>query len=168
MKNCLHCKKDFPILQKINGRVRNLCSRRFCLECSPFGQNNRSNKLSASPATHKVCNICLKDLPLSDFLKTARQIRWACKKCDADRVKNIATNRRQNLIDRVGGACVICGYNRYAGSLDFHHVDSSAKDFQLSSLSKYSLDEIEKELPKCVLLCCRCHREVHAGVVALP
>lgn len=40
MKTCKKCKKDFPILLVINGKTRNLGSRNFCLNCSPFGQHN--------------------------------------------------------------------------------------------------------------------------------
>lgn len=39
-KICRKCNKEFPYHKKINGKVRNLNSRKFCLDCSPFGSRN--------------------------------------------------------------------------------------------------------------------------------
>lgn len=47
--------------------------------------------------------------------------------------------------------------------MDFHHVSSLEKEFNISSRMT-SFKAIQAELDKCVLLCCRCHREVHAGM----
>src|SRR4051812_39638663 len=40
MKNCVKCNKSFPNLLKIDNKIRNLCKRKYCLECSPFGMKN--------------------------------------------------------------------------------------------------------------------------------
>jgi hypothetical protein len=32
-----------------------------------------------------------------------------------------------------GGKCQCCGYNKYIGALEFHHVDPEQKDFGVSS-----------------------------------
>ncbi len=49
--------------------------------------------------------------------------------------------------------------------MDFHHPDALEKDFSISSKIT-SFAAIEAELRKCVLLCSRCHREVHDGLHA--
>ena len=36
------------------------------------------------------------------------------------------------VIEYKGGQCIICGYKRYVGAFDLHHVDSSQKEFGLS------------------------------------
>ena len=46
--------------------------------------------------------------------------------------------------------------------MDFHHLDPAEKDFTISDRMT-SFEAIKKELAKTVLLCCRCHREVHDG-----
>lgn len=62
--------------------------------------------------------------------------------------------RRQRLIDKHGGRCVICGFDRCLAALDFHHIDPDEKDGKA---------ETEEEASKCVLLCANCHREHHHG-----
>lgn len=43
MKICENCKKEFPAFAVIDGVKKPLYSRKFCLECSPFGSHNTSN-----------------------------------------------------------------------------------------------------------------------------
>lgn len=38
---------------------------------------------------------------------------------------------------------------------------------KLRELKKPISELLKKEVDKCILLCCRCHREVHAGVITL-
>lgn len=40
MKTCLKCGKEFKIKIKINGKIKNLGNRKYCIECSPFGVHN--------------------------------------------------------------------------------------------------------------------------------
>ena len=86
----------------------------------------------------------------------------------------VAGHRRrlkQILVDEAGGRCVLCGYDGYAGALQFHHLDPSQKRFGLAlgGLTR-RLEEVRQEARKCVLLCANCHAEVEAGLVevALP
>lgn len=61
----------------------------------------------------------------------------------------------------------MCSYDRCMDALQFHHLDPSEKDFVLSRVGTWAWQRIVNELDKCVLLCCRCHTEVHAGVLDL-
>ena len=70
---------------------------------------------------------------------------------------------REKAVVYLGGKCSICGYDKCFSAFDFHHVNALEKDFTISSRMS-SWEKIEKELRKCVLLCCRCHREVHDGL----
>ena len=73
------------------------------------------------------------------------------------------------LVDEAGGACVLCGYDRFAGALQFHHVDPSTKRFDLSLKGvARSLDTVREEAQKCVVLCANCHAEVEGGVTLFP
>jgi len=65
-------------------------------------------------------------------------------------------------IEYKGGKCSICGYGKCKDALEFHHLDSSKKDFGVSKsgLTRSWL-RIKKEIDKCILVCANCHRELH-------
>ena len=73
------------------------------------------------------------------------------------------------LVEEAGGACAICGYDRYVGALQFHHLDRTQKRFHLGlkGLGR-ALDNVREEARKCVLLCANCHAEVEGGVASVP
>lgn len=68
------------------------------------------------------------------------------------------------LKDQYGGACAACGYDRCISALEFDHLDPSQKSYTISS-SRNDMPRALKEAEKCLLLCCRCHRERHAGLL---
>jgi hypothetical protein len=75
---------------------------------------------------------------------------------------------KKKLVDSKGGKCQVCGYSRCLIALDFHHIEESKKEFELSQRDlTRSWKKIVDEAKKCVLLCANCHREVHAGLVVL-
>lgn len=71
--------------------------------------------------------------------------------------------RKQKAIEYKGGSCINCGYSKYYGALEFHHLNSQEKDLDWIKLRLTSWDKITAELDKCVLLCANCHREAHAS-----
>jgi len=79
----------------------------------------------------------------------------------------VESQRRAELRARAvaykGGRCSICKYDFCPAAMDFHHPDPLEKDFDISARMT-SWKAIVKELDKCELLCCRCHREVHDGL----
>ncbi len=81
------------------------------------------------------------------------------------RAKFEASRKRAELKRRAvaykGGGCQICGYNRCYAALEFHHPDGREKDYTISSRSSW--ESILREIDRTVLLCTRCHREVHDG-----
>lgn len=67
-----------------------------------------------------------------------------------------------------GGCCHFCGYNKYIGALDLHHINESEKSFGLSSRGlTRGWEKVKLELTKCVLVCANCHREIHGGLLKL-
>jgi hypothetical protein len=106
---------------------------------------------------------------LTEFVKYSDTDHHRCRRCRYDRV--VARRRRikEILVAEAGGACEICGYNRYAGALQFHHRDPAEKEFGIAvNGSARSLERARAEARKCVLLCANCHAEVEWGAANLP
>ena len=71
-------------------------------------------------------------------------------------------------IDYKGGRCQLCGYDKYQGALDLHHIDRKEKEFSISDKGhSRSWERVKKELDKCFLVCANCHREVEAGIISM-
>lgn len=84
-------------------------------------------------------------------------------------VKKRRKKIREMAIRYKGGKCVFCGYSKYAGALDFHHVKDANKNFGISAKGyTRSWERVKKELGKCILVCANCHREVHAEILQPP
>jgi 5-methylcytosine-specific restriction endonuclease McrA len=88
-----------------------------------------------------------------------------CTKCRSENVARARRRMKARLVAEFGGKCARCGYNKYYGALEFHHLDPTQKSFQLSvrGLTK-SFEVLSEEAKKCLLLCSNCHREVEAGM----
>jgi hypothetical protein len=94
--------------------------------------------------------------------------RYRCKRCRSEAVSARRRRVKRLLIDEAGGCCILCGYNRYAGALQFHHVDPATKSFALSVQGvARSLEKARVEAAKCVLICANCHAEVEAGIATI-
>jgi hypothetical protein len=77
------------------------------------------------------------------------------------RVK-IRKRRKRLFVDRFGGKCQICKYDKCLDSLIFHHVDPTEKEYGPSDVMNFSIERAEKELSKCILVCANCHGELHS------
>jgi transposase len=92
---------------------------------------------------------------------------YRCTKCRAQQVARRRRRLKEILVDEAGGRCRLCGYDRCAGALHFHHVDPTAKEFALSRQGvTRSLAAARREASKCILLCSNCHAEVEAGLIS--
>ena len=96
--------------------------------------------------------------------------------CDDCRLKNIraVTASRKEKIKiiteyKAEKGCVVCGFN-VGVALDFHHIDPTVKDIGVADMFVYHrpLEEIFKEIEKCVVICANHHRMFHAGLVLIP
>jgi transposase len=94
---------------------------------------------------------------------------YRCSKCRTASVSAWRRRMKLKLVERAGGRCALCGYDRHPAALHFHHVDPTTKLFVLSRQGvTRSYAEAAAEADKCVLLCGNCHAEVEAGVTDLP
>lgn len=91
-----------------------------------------------------------------------------CLKCRSEAVMRRRRLVKDTLVAEAGGACALCGYDRYSGALEFHHIDPSDKGFSISQTGvTRSLERARSEASKCVLLCATCHAEVEGGITVL-
>ena len=93
---------------------------------------------------------------------------YRCTRCRMERVAQWRRNAKEKLVAEAGGRCALCGYDRYIGALQFHHLDPSQKAFGLSVRGiTRSMAKLRAEARKCVLLCSNCHAEVEGGLQEL-
>lgn len=112
---------------------------------------------------------CKKHGEVVHYLVKGKSNSWKCRECNSERVNTTRRNNKTKLVAMFGGECVICGYNRYVGALEFHHSEPEHKDFGLSSRGMtWALSKMIEEAKKCILVCANCHREIHAGLVYGP
>lgn len=89
--------------------------------------------------------------------------RWRCTKCRSAAVQKRRDKVKLLAVEYKGGKCISCGYDKCVDAIDFHHRDSSKKDFGIASKGyTRSWGKIKLELDKCDILCANCHREKHA------
>ena len=94
---------------------------------------------------------------------------YRCKPCRADRVTRRRRKVKAVLVEEAGGRCSLCGYGRYVGALEFHHIDPTEKRLTVSTNgAALAMDIVRAEAAKCLLLCSNCHAEVEGGFTSLP
>ena len=153
---------------KIDGVTKHLGNRKYCLSCSPYKEHN-TKKLELivleNGENKKNCPKCSESKKLSEFYKRTDSNNLIatysyCIKC----WNKLSTKRQKDTkkwcLEYKGNKCKKCGYNKYPEALDFHHRERADKKFSISQMKSCSIEKLKKELDKCDLLCCRCHREV--------
>lgn len=182
MPTCRLCNDYFPNRVLIDGKYRPLNKRKFCLKCSPFGRHNTRNlllnPLEQLAAGLKKCTACgetKSELEYNYHDKKRGDSRFAiCRVCYNKRKSGVVRRFKALAVKYKGGACKSCGYTRYAGSLDFHHRNTTDKDFNVAEFrgtrfneSGELSDQALRELDKCDLLCANCHREEHGRLASI-
>ncbi len=121
--------------------------------------------------TERICPKCNTTKPFEEFY-VKRNLKGASGYCKICTNKNTVERQKKFKIQCVeykGGKCVCCMYNICLTALEFHHLESSEKEFTISQLrlTKFH-DRVKKELDKCALVCANCHREIHEGIKVVP
>lgn len=150
-KLCESCGELFPAKVLIQGKMRSLYRRRFCLRCSPFGIHNTSKRPPG--------------IVVPEELREHRRRRRNAKAYRSQ--KRRRQRRKIQLIEERGGRCTGCGYSACVAALEFHHRDPSTKKFGVGGFGG-SLARLIAETEKCDLLCASCHRIRHANVERGP
>ena len=162
MKNiCIICGKEFDAIKSTKKYCSNQCAnlaRRIRYaeqkkQPKPLDQRNNN-------CPEKECLIC------GQIFKpktAAANQRLCCYNCMPDKVQLSRSDFLNLLRKQRGGKCEKCGYNKYLGALEFHHLNSEEKDFTIGNRD-FRLKECIQESKKCILLCSNCHKELHANL----
>lgn len=67
------------------------------------------------------------------------------------------------LVEAFGHKCHCCGLVDEPYIYDFHHIDPSQKDFQISGANTRSREKYLDEAKKCIMVCSNCHRKIEMG-----
>lgn len=124
------------------------------------------------------CKDCNNDLSIDNFTvegKTSSgrlKYRSRCKECYRQHSIDNHVNSPSRLFEYAKSMktkCVVCGYDRCRAALEFHHLDPNIKDGSISQMVRERVDlkVLKKEIKKCVVICNRCHREHHNGLIVL-
>lgn len=163
MSICQKCGEYYPVRFFVDGKQRDFRNRKYCLKCSPFGKRNLCGpklKLGIKMKGNDItvsCNCCGKNF-------ITRNAQHDCPTCKS---ANYRHRQKEKAIDYLGGKCFLCGYDKCNKALVFHHINKENKKYALSTGWEKSFEKLKTEIDKCVLLCNRCHEEVHDGSVKI-
>ena len=88
--------------------------------------------------------------------------KYYCKSCWNKKTYQSGIDKLNKLKLERGGCCELCGYNKYLGALQWHHLDPTIKEYSIGKRRGLKEETLKEELDKCQLLCANCHAEVHA------
>ena len=127
----------------------------------------------------KYCPGCEKDLPRIAFhllRKNKPYLQTNCIDCkrrmDAE-YNQTSDKKRKRKQERAAAinewldsykseqGCAYC-VEHDALLLDFHHFGNDKK-YTIANMRLLARTTIENEIKKCVVVCCKCHRKIHAG-----
>jgi len=126
----------------------------------------------------KIFTYCKKEKDISSFYKITNS---HCKECEKERAKKVYTKNPEPYKERAkegkkklktfltdflfnlkkDSGCRICNEKEVA-CLDFHHI---IKGRPVTRVANHSFTSTEKELNKCIIVCCNCHRKIHANLI---
>ncbi len=149
---CLYCKHKFTSIRPNHV----LCSYR----CRVAYWNEKKNAERRVRHKKRRCKIC--GHWFQPIHSTAKYCGKQCQQFGSRPFRRVALKLR--AIEYLGGKCVVCGYNRCAAALDFHHRNPHRKDKAIvNNIADWKWSDLKRELDKCDLVCANCHREIHHG-----
>jgi len=136
---------------------------KLCYNCNKtrqvkFFAKNKSRK----DGYNSQCKDCQK-LYKDNWYRNNKKHHMKISKC-AERIRHAALKSEINHY-KISCGCQNCSYNFSPAALDFHHIDDTFKEANISTMLKNSVSrtKIWQEIKKCIVLCANCHREEHHG-----
>ena len=135
----------------------------------------------------KICEKCCKAHPLDQFTSARGKQCLECRKAKKRQLKRAwekrspdhKQKRRAKLkatmplraFEYMGGKCAnpdcpLPDRDWPLSIYEYHHRDPETKEFGIATAihGRRGWTALQKELDKCVMLCCVCHRTLHAGL----
>lgn len=114
----------------------------------------------------KTCTKCEEDKPLEEFqpYKSGRnkgKLHSWCRPCFRKPQLERRQRKKEKAIQYLGSECNRCKGTFHHSIYEFHHIDPSQKDLNVSKILNSSWEKIKKEVDKCELLCANCHKIRH-------
>lgn len=130
-----------------------------CKEVLPttsFGTNN-----SKKDKKKHICKECEKVLRRNRYLVDKNRIYKENHRFHKKR-KEVFYSYIKEYMKKDYFECTSCGYSHTIHApFDWHHLDTTKKEYGISSMVRHTKDKLFKELDKCILLCSNCHRILH-------
>lgn len=109
-----------------------------------------------------LCRFCNKPIP-NEMRKCG--LCLCSEECRKSQQRRNAKDRRARLVAefmqyKTDVGCAICGYDKFGGAIDFHHINPTEKERRITH-GNWLTKSVQEEIGKCVLLCKCCHYEVH-------
>ena len=113
----------------------------------------------------KVCKECGIEKPISEYhvsSKVSGVLHPSCKDCSAKYAREYRQSRRDYVAEyKMSKGCELCGFiAENSCQLDLHHINPDEKTYKGSHKSYdagWSLERINLELAKCLVVCKNCH-----------
>jgi hypothetical protein len=169
---CSGCAKPFELeTNRFNDRIRNGSDGIFCTpQCQRDWQSEQTRKLRQplidavkKRGNTKQCSLCKRNLPVELFPTGGSGLRNYCPQCFSKYTGRRYLAKKIALVEFMGGVCSKCGKPCHYSGFHFHHTDPQQKRFDWNRLRRRSIEEILKEIKKCVLICSLCHAKEHAS-----
>lgn len=157
-KECLFCKKIF-LPSRQDKRIiycSKKCREYYWVKTHPEQSKQHQKKYQLKiPVLCRLCN-----LPIPNAARKSGVV-FCSSKCRRAATQNNMKKYRDKEYKqfkdfKLSVGCYLCGYKKFAGSLDFHHIDPYKKDKRAMNLHRD-----RKEIEKCILVCKNCHYELH-------
>ncbi len=166
---------DAELARKIGCSNTSVARRRKELGIKPLLErttwSEEDNRLFTEEGCIK-CRKCNRVLSSTAFTKNKKATLGYRKECSECHQKVIKARRRKIKtfwVDKMGGCCQNCGFKKWLGPLQFHHIEWGWQNRieentypNIVLYRRYDAAKIREELDKCCLLCSVCHDAVHS------
>ena len=104
------------------------------------------------------CRVCGVQLTEENIYPRKGRETTICKKCFNAYCIDRWRKTKTKAVQYKGGKCERCGYDKYDGALEFHHLDPKEKDPYFGKVKFWRWNRIKNEIDKCDVRCANCHR----------
>lgn len=126
-----------------------------CSVCKEEKEFEEFNKASGKKSgLNSACRVCSRKRLRVDYQRH-KEVRKADTKVRRARARKVAQTHVLNYL--TSHPCVDCGEDDLV-VLEFDHLGDKEKNVSEMLANGYGVDAIQKEIDKCEVRCCNCHR----------